>query len=283
MELTCATYNILHGYHRDMVLQNVDFLIGHGVDIICLQEVEKRFEPYLRKFLAQQKYVGWQVRVAHVGLGGNVALVWNSGKLRLKRTRVITLPKLRTPSRLQRLRKMTDRIDRAALVGIFESKGLTYQIASAHIAWEGGNNHRMRQIRFLRDALEKEPADIRIVAGDFNTLAPRALGHVHEKRVEHALGAHYMNAHPKLSWSYDISHADPNDGLGFLPRLHKAGMKFRTRLDYIFATNVTKVTSAMHDLPGSDHRPLTATFLPLLAPQDKNGRVRTRGGRAHAR
>ncbi len=266
MNLTCATYNILHGYHREMVLNNIAFLMDSGADVICLQEVEKRFEPHLRKFLAQQKYVGWQCRCAHVGFGGNVALLWKSGKLRLKRAHVIALPKLRTPSRLQRLRKMTDRIDRAALVGIFEAKDITFQIASAHVAWEGGNAHRMRQLRFLRERLEKEPADVRIVAGDFNTLAPRALGRVHEKRVQFTLGAHYVNAHPKLKWSYDISHADPNDGLGFLPRLHKAGVKFRTRLDYIFATNVKVEKSAMHDLPGSDHRPLTATLVPLQLP-----------------
>ena len=76
----------------------------------------------------------------------------------------------------------------------------------------------MRQIRHLREVLEEEAADIRIVAGDFNTLAPRALRHVHEKRVEQALGPQYINALPRLSWSYDTSHADPGDGFGFLNR-----------------------------------------------------------------
>lgn len=263
--LTCATYNILHGYHRSMILRNIRFLIDEGADVICLQEAEVRFEPELKKFLAQKSLVGWQMRSAHVGLGGNVAILWHSGRLRLLRTKVVKLPKLSVPSRLERLKKITESIDRAALVGMFEAHGQTFQITSAHIAWEGGSAHRIGQIRHLREALEEDHADVRIVAGDFNTLAPRALRRVQEKRVEKALGAHYVNALPRLPWSYDISHADPNDGLAFLPKLHRAGMKFRTRLDYIFGTNVEVISGVMHDLPGSDHRPLIATFAPVVA------------------
>lgn len=267
MNITCATYNILHGYHQDLILKNIRFLIDEGVDVICLQEVEVRFEPVLKKFLAQKSLVGWQMRCVHAGYGGNVAILWHSGRMRLKKTKVIGLPKLQTSSRLQKLRVKKLRkfvTNRVALVGFFEMDGLTVQITSAHVAWEGGNLHRMRQIRHMREALEKEPADVRIVAGDFNTLAPRTLRHVHERRVERALGMHYINALPKLSWSYDISHADPNDGLGFLPKLHRAGVRFRTRLDYIFGTNVSVVSGVMHDLPGSDHRPLVAVLTPVL-------------------
>ena len=271
MTVTCATYNILHGYHRDMILKNIRFLIDEGADVICLQEAEVRFEPELKKFLAQKSLVGWQMRTAHVGYGGNVAILWNSGRLRLMKTKTCRLPKLQASRGLQRLRVPRFRkldTNRVALVGFFESGGQTFQIASAHIAWEGGSAHRLGQLRYLRDALESDAADVRIIAGDFNTLAPRTLGRVHERRVEQALGPHYVNALPKLAWSYDTSHADPGDGLGFLPKLHKAGVKFRTRLDYIFGTNVAVVSSAMHDLPGSDHRPLIATFAPeVTAPK----------------
>ncbi len=263
MRLTCATYNILHGYHRDMILKNIRFLMDQGVDVICLQEAEVRFEDTLRKFLAQKGLTVWRMESAHAGYGGNVALLWRSDRLRLVRTKLIHLPKLRTSSRLQRLKMPRLRrfdASRAALVGFFETDGRVFQVTSAHVAWEGGSGHRMRQIKHLREILEKDAADVRIVAGDFNTLAPRSLGRMHEKRVERALGSQYVNALPRLAWSYDISHADPSDGLGFLPALHRAGVRFRTRLDYIFGTNVAVVSSAMHDLPGSDHRPLVAVF-----------------------
>ena len=127
---------------------------------------------------------------------------------------------------------------------------------------------RRRQLSALTERVQRlVPARAPlIVAGDFNTLAPRALRHVHEKRVEQALGPQYINALPRLSWSYDTSHADPGDGLGFLPKLHRAGVRFRARLDYIFATNVSVTSSAMHDLPGSDHRPLIAAFAVQAVP-----------------
>ena len=263
MTITCATYNILHGYHRELVLSNIRFLIGQGADVICLQEAEVRFKGALRKLLGEKDLAGWEMRSGHAGFGGNVAILWKSERLQLARTKLVKLPKPLIPSTLQRIQvRRLKKFDanRIALVGVFESGGQTIQVASAHIAWEGGSRHRMRQIRHLRETLEEEAADIRIVAGDFNTLAPRALRHVHERRVQRVLGAHYINALPKLSWSYDTSHADPGDGFGFLPKLHRAGVRFRARLDYIFATNVVVTSSAMHDLPGSDHRPLIAEF-----------------------
>jgi len=269
MTITCATYNILHGYHRDLILQNIRFLIDEGADVICLQEAEVRFKGALRKFIAQKDLAGWEMRSAHVGYGGNVAILWRGERLRLVRTSLIPLPKLNAPSKLQQLRVKRLRkfdTDRVALVGLFEWDGQTFQITSTHIAWEGGSRHRIRQIRHLRQTLEKESADVRIIAGDFNTLAPRALRHIHERKVEEALGAHYINALPRLSWSYDTSHADPGDGLGFLPKLHRAGLRFRARLDYIFGTNVSVVSSRMHDLPGSDHRPLVAVFATASIP-----------------
>ncbi len=268
MNITCATYNILHGYHREMVLKNIRFLIDSGADVICLQEAEARFKGALRKFIGHKDLTGWQMHSEHRGFGGNVAILWKSDRLKLVRTKLVELPKLHISPTLQRLRvPQLKRFDtnRVALVGLFESAGKIFQITSVHLAWEGGSCHRIHQIRHMREALEKEHADVRIVAGDFNTLAPRALRHVHERRVEEALGAHYVNALPKLSWSYDTSHTDPRDGLGFLSTLHRAGVRLRARLDYIFGTNVSIVSAQMHDLPGSDHRPLMATFSSLVA------------------
>jgi len=269
MTITCATYNILHGYHRELVLKNIRFLIEEGADVICLQEAEVRFKGALRKLLGEKDLAGWEMHSGHGGFGGNVAILWKSGRLQLASTKLVRLPKPLIPSTLQHLQmRRLKKFDtnRVALVGTFKADGQIVQITSAHIAWEGGSRHRMRQIRHLRATLEEEAADIRIVAGDFNTLAPRALRHVHEKRVEQALGPQYINALPRLSWSYDTSHADPGDGLGFLPKLHRAGVRFRARLDYIFATNVSVTSSAMHDLPGSDHRPLIAAFAVQAVP-----------------
>jgi endonuclease/exonuclease/phosphatase family metal-dependent hydrolase len=259
MTLTCATYNILHGYHRDLILKNIRFLIERGADVICLQEAEVRFEESLKTLLKDRDLAHWQAEFAHAGRGGDVATLWNARTLTLKRANLVHLPKLRTPTALELLQRA--RIQRAALLAEFEWGNRTLQVANAHLSWEGGSRYRMRQLRFLRAELEKFPADFRIVTGDFNTVAMRALRGVHERRVEKILGSEFRNAFPKLPWTYDISYTDPSNELRFIMALARgAGVKWRQRFDYMFAKDMDLIEGQMHDLPGSDHRPLIATF-----------------------
>lgn len=260
MQVTCATYNILRGHHRDLILGNIKFLMDQGTDILCLQEVEVRFEHSLRELLAHKDFSDWDMHHAHVGIGGNVAILWNKKKLHLMGTKVVRLHKLRIPPQLPILRGLTDKIERAALIGSFKWEKKILQVTSAHLAWEGGTKHRMRQVQHLREMLEEETADFRILAGDFNTIGFRTLRHSREQKLEQTLGKKYVNALPKLHWNFDIAYTDPRDKLKILASLYYLGIRFRNRLDYIFATSLNVVFATMHDLPGSDHRPLVATF-----------------------
>lgn len=260
MTFTCATYNILHGYHRDMILENIRFLIAQGADVVCLQEAEVKFERSLEEMLEGPDFASWKVRFAHAGLGGNVAILWNSAKLSARDMNIIHLPKLQTPISLRRLRGLSDKINRIALAGVFEANGHTLQVTNTHLDWEGGAQHRMRQLRHLRQAIDQFSADFRIITGDFNTIAPRPLRRMHERRVERTLGAEFRNAFPRLKWTYDISYTDPSNGTQFIATLARAGLKWRQRFDYMFAKDMTVISGEMHDLPGSDHRPLIATF-----------------------
>lgn len=262
MNFTCATYNILHGYHRDLILKNIRFLIKEGADAICLQEAEIKFEKGLRDFLRDCSNGSWEMRSVHAGLGGNVATLWNAEKLRLRDMTVIPLPKVRLEisGSIPHFRKLAEKTNRVALVGEFEMNGHAIQIANTHLAWEGGSRHRLRQLRHLREALEKTSPDFRVVTGDFNTIAPLTLRRMHERRIEKTLGAEFRNAFPRLPWTYDLSFTDPQDGLQFMGTLSRAGVKLRRRLDYMFAKDMTVLAGQMHDLPGSDHRPLIATF-----------------------
>ncbi len=260
MHVTCATYNILRGHHTDLILKNIRFLIGEGAEVLCLQEAEPSFEHSLRELLAHPDFEEWDVHHAHVGFGGNVAIVWNKKKLRLVGTKVVRLHKLQVPAQLSTLRGLTDKIERAALIGSFEWENKILQVTSAHLSWEGGIKHRMRQVQYLRQVLEEEAADFRILAGDFNTIGLSALRHIRERTLEETLGGKYVNALPKLHWNFDIAYTDPRDKLRILESLYYLGVRFRNRLDYIFVANLKVVSAAMHDLPGSDHRPLLATF-----------------------
>ena len=257
MKFTCATYNILHGYHRDLILNNIRFLMERSADVICLQEAEVGFEEPLKKLIALD---GWEMRSVHAGFGGNVATLWNARKLQLASAEVLPLPDLKTPLSLRRLNGMSGKIKRVALIATFDLEGHALQITNVHLDWEGGARHRMRQLKHLRQMLDDSRADFRIITGDFNTVAPRPLRRYHERRVERALGEEFRNAFPRLPWTYDLSWVDPSDGMQFIATLARAGLKWRQRFDYMFAKDMTVLEGQMHDLPGSDHRPLIATF-----------------------
>jgi endonuclease/exonuclease/phosphatase family metal-dependent hydrolase len=260
MTFTCATYNILHGYHEDMILRNIGFLMGKSADIICLQEAEVTFEGSLRDFLKKETEGAWEFLSVHAGYGGNIAILWNTKRFTLRDSTVIALPKLRIHRSIPRLHKIAEKTNRVALVAEFDLDGQSVQITNTHLAWEGGSRHRMRQLRHLRDAVTKRPADFRVVTGDFNTVSTRPLRRMQERRVEKTLGSDFRNAFPRLRWTYDISFTDPKNGPQFVATLAKAGLKWRQRFDYMFAKDMTVITGEMHDLPGSDHRPLIATF-----------------------
>jgi endonuclease/exonuclease/phosphatase family metal-dependent hydrolase len=40
MDIKIATYNILHGYNKEKVLENIRALVSKGADVICIQEAE---------------------------------------------------------------------------------------------------------------------------------------------------------------------------------------------------------------------------------------------------
>jgi endonuclease/exonuclease/phosphatase family metal-dependent hydrolase len=116
MQFTCATYNILHGYHRELILGNIRFLIDQGADVICLQEAEEKFEPSLRALLRGRMYSHWDVRFAHAGIGGNVATLWNRNRLTLSKDKIVELPTLKAQLSLRRFRGLAKKIKRVALI-----------------------------------------------------------------------------------------------------------------------------------------------------------------------
>ena len=259
MKLTCATYNILRGHNSKEILENILFLAAEGADVICLQEAEKPFEAQLRKILHHDALRTWEARFAHAGQNGDVATLWNAQKLDLKKADIVVLPKMRILRSL-RMERMARRWNRLAIVTEFDVAGGVLQVTNAHLAWEGGSRHRMYQLRHLRAAIMATPAEYRIVAGDFNTVAMRPMRRLHERRVEKVLGEEFRNAFPRLPWTFDLSNIPQPPGARVTATLARAGLRWRQRFDYMFSSGMHMLQGRMHDLPGSDHRPLIATF-----------------------
>jgi endonuclease/exonuclease/phosphatase family metal-dependent hydrolase len=255
--ITCATYNILRGRYAELIVRNIGLLMESGADIICLQEAEGEFGERLDLYLAEEGLRHWAVEYAHAGHGGDIAILWNTKRLSLTKARAIFLPSLGKPSRLQKLHGHREVYQRLALVAEFLCGDVAVTVLNTHLAWEGGVAHRFRQVRALRPALPQSGPTI--VCGDFNTIGPRVVNALQGARARQLLGPGFSNAHPRLRWSFDINWTDPAGWRG-TPYLRRMGVRLRSRLDYIFARGVRPVAADMYDLPGSDHRPLIATF-----------------------
>jgi endonuclease/exonuclease/phosphatase family metal-dependent hydrolase len=263
MTLTCATYNILHGRYKDMILENIRLLSKEGVDIFCLQETSPEFEKEVLAFLKHEGFMHWRAQFVHAGAGGHVGLLWNTYKLSLTQSQTIALPSLGHPSNLQRVRGNKNIYQRVALLGQFRFGGKRINIVSTHLAWEGGFLHRFKQVQSVRKALDAYPADADIVGGDFNTIGPKIAARLQKKPIEKIFGPDFFNAHPHIKWSFDTSFSDPLDTWGVAKKFRTVGVRWRSRLDYMFCRNLKNLKADMYDLPGSDHRPLVATFAPV--------------------
>jgi endonuclease/exonuclease/phosphatase family metal-dependent hydrolase len=261
MKLKLATYNILHGFHSELVTNNIKFLIEQGANIICLQEADPPIEGQLVKLFGVREFKAWKVKYLRLPVGGDLAILWDSARLNLQNTENLFLARLPKPALNQRVTFKKDGYQRAALLANFLFNGKTLRVTNTHLAWEGGIKHRFFQLKQIKETLQKQPVDCEILAGDFNTLANNILLRRHEKKAENILGKEWINAFPKLRYSYDLVCQGPKGRWNSLVKLClMLGIKMRLRLDYVFARNLKATSRQMFDLPGSDHKPLLAEF-----------------------
>jgi len=254
-----ATYNIMHGFHGDMLLVNVASLIAQGVDVLCLQEYEAPFSEALNAFLPSLPG-RWGIEQAHVGTRGDLGIMWNTDKLKLREARIVLLPCLPRPSVSQRIQGRTAQRRRAALSCTFAGEDHTVRITTVQLAWEGGIRQRLRQLRHLkRELAAGDAVDSDIVCGDFNTVPPRLWQRWQQQKLQDVLGAEYVDASPQVQWTYDNAYFTPYDGIEALTRICRSvGMTWRSRLDYIFVRGFAVISGNMVNLPGADHRPVVA-------------------------
>ena len=237
--ITVATYNILHDYYYDLISKNINFLISQGADVICLQEADPQFagvpnNPFLNPALAD-----WKIQYFHSGIACNLAIAWNTKRVSLESVQTILLPVLSQPSVLQRMKHLKEPLQRGALSALFKIHGKTVRITNTHLAWEGGLRHRLRQLVYLRDTLDKSPAESECLAGDFNTSIPSLFRKYEQTKVENVLGKNWTDELPNLVWSDDDSFTAPQDGWDSVIKILRFfHIKFRMRLDYIFATTL---------------------------------------------
>jgi endonuclease/exonuclease/phosphatase family metal-dependent hydrolase len=256
MEITCATYNILHGCYKDKIFKNIQLLLDKGADVICIQESEIPLESILPP--------GWQIEYFHGKIHGcALATLWNKSKLNFIREDKILLPVSAKKIFIMRLTEFYNRpLQRGCLSISFEVGGKILRINNVHLSCETDTNHRLKQLKHIFATLSGNKADIEIFLGDFNTAAPLIFKRYQEKKLEECFGEKYVNVFHRLRYSCCyVSEFDPQDGMAKVKKvLRFLGVNLKSRLDYIFARNLKVIRKEMLDLPGSDHRPLVATF-----------------------
>jgi endonuclease/exonuclease/phosphatase family metal-dependent hydrolase len=253
-----VTYNILHGYHSDLIIKKIELLIEKGADVICLQEADLPFKHLLNDLFRK---ADWQVEYFHNTIACNLAIAWNPKRLRLKDIKQINLPYPNKPSLGRKILRMRKPLIRGALAANFMVENQLLRVTNTHLSWEGGFAHRFRQLGYLANILQQQPVEREVLVGDFNTFAPAVMRRFQEKKIEQILNQGWLNVFPDHPWTCDISYNAPQDGYDTFARIARfLGVKIRSRLDYVFTRNLGVVSTEMLDLPGSDHRPLLAKF-----------------------
>lgn len=250
--LKFATYNILHGYHSDLILKNLDSLIKKGADVICMQEADLPFQKELDNLLRAKE---WKVVYYNNTLACNLAIAWNPSVLTLQDKENIPLPKLEKITLKQLIVDSTQDIQRGALRANFLIDGKVIEITNAHLAWEGGIKHTLLQLTHLKKKLRKQKSKYKILAGDFNTFALKIFKRAKERKIEKVLED--WSPLPNISWTWDTLYTAPQDGITpYANFLNSIGIKMRSKLDHVFFRNLKIKSSETIDLPGSDHRPI---------------------------
>jgi endonuclease/exonuclease/phosphatase family metal-dependent hydrolase len=255
MNIKVATYNILHGTYPDLIIKNIEFLVCKGADVICLQEAEPEIYDRINNLT---KMHGLEVISYHHSIGCSLITIYNPTVLTLQSSEHFLLPALSHPSWQQKLTNFASEIiQRGVLFTSFVHDGKVVRVINTHLAWEGGPKHRISQLEFIKEYLNKQSTDCDILVGDFNTftLTPTR---TEEIKIENTL-PDWTNVSKDISWTCDTQYTSPRDGLTKYAKIGKLfGVKFSCKLDHIFTKNIKIVSKEMFDLPGSDHRPLLA-------------------------
>lgn len=151
-------------------------------------------------------------------------------------------------------------VERGVLSAVFSGEGKDIRITNIHLAWENGGRQRIKQLEYLLRDLSESDVNGEILVGDFNTFNYPLFQRFEEKKIEGVLSG-WANVFQGIPWTCDTSYSDPKDGVEkFVKILRIFKIKFRCRMDYIFSKNLEVISKEMLDVPGSDHRPLVATF-----------------------
>lgn len=244
-DFTIVTYNIFDGRNTEKIIQNILGLIQDGASVICLQEVRqvyrnveftKLLSARLPTHFSARYYMEGDARWFDYGLG----MLWDTTVFSSPAFHQLPLPEQSHLTFWNKLFYWTlvlepKIIKRGALIGTFIFEQKKIRITNIHLDFQGGNAHRVNQLKYLVDYLASEaPEKHEIICGDFNTLG---IFYKKEKilSLEKQIGNTFRSILPKPYTSAVVQ-----------------------QLDYIFIKNLAVHEANILKIQGSDHFPLQA-------------------------
>ncbi len=248
--LKMCTWNVQLGLALSKVLESVRRLPDfEGLDLLALQEASVHNGEEDARVVAAAlgpQYDCYQVQ-AHVlrGRPQANAMIWNAERVRIDQRASVLLPSARQVSLSRRERALLRALPvqgrlSLALEGTFGSERLRVYVAHLDVV---GFAHKREQFEHILNAARAlPPAEVTIVAGDFNTFRFRSRPSW-SNLAEAARAEGFVDLTSDIVWTHM---------LGRLP--------IRQKLDAILVRRSApfQYRSWTLDIPGSDHIPVFA-------------------------
>ncbi len=264
--LFIATYNVLYPSHNASIWTNISKLIEGGISIICLQEVTKQKEDFLKEHLRENFDNSWDMHVfipADSFFG--TAILWDKKAVTFSSLYDVPLPKADQFTLLESLvlrlaGGFTHIITRTMVTATGSYQGKDIRISSLHLDHIGGPKNRTRQLRAAVSYLEKdEKYDLDVICGDFNTYDPLKSGKEYRanKKTLHS----YTEITQDTPWTHDLYDVSVYSATSIFHKLYLlTHIHWKRKLDFIWGRGMKKYSAQAVELPGSDHRPVIATI-----------------------
>lgn len=231
--LRIASWNIELGKRLPLIIAGISRL--PPLDVIALQELSEHAGELDAERIAGQLGPEWHFAQATAqflrGQHQANGFIWNSNRITVPHVTTIALP---TPSG-RALRNLRSRRNAAVMEARLGSSRL--RLYSVHLDVLGITHKHAQLARVLRDAHERPPVDLTVIAGDMNTFGVAGRPRWAElRRLAHVAGFDELTVN--VGWTH-------------------RGLGVRQKLDAIFAwpSGIPHRTGRIV-LPGSDHIPV---------------------------
>lgn len=251
-KLKIVSYNIHKSLKTKTLVKNIQKIAASGASIICLQEVRRSLHN--NKFIVDEIMAElgstWQAHsflsLEEDSFDYGLAMLWNLEHLKATKFEKLELPLLKMPNPVWQFLQLLYHGKpgphlRGTLIGTFSDRqGKKIRISNVHLDWQGKLEHRIGQIKFLKNKLDEyEDVHCEVICGDFNTIGLR--NKKKQKQINiiaDILGDQFKNSNPELDATTAI---------------------YPQALDHIFVKGFGLHEDGVYKLRGSDHYPVMVT------------------------